>query len=48
MAFIYLIADRSVPATGKELEKLALEVGFSTAKHYEISGGLMGNLVASR
>ncbi|KAH7570318.1 hypothetical protein ACOSP7_018371 [Xanthoceras sorbifolium] len=34
--------------TGNELEKLALEVGFSTAKHYEISGGLMGNLVATR
>ncbi|KAJ4711063.1 2-phytyl-1,4-beta-naphthoquinone methyltransferase, chloroplastic [Melia azedarach] len=34
--------------TGKELEKLALEVGFSRAKHYEISGGLMGNLVATR
>ncbi|KAK2636534.1 hypothetical protein Ddye_031326 [Dipteronia dyeriana] len=34
--------------TGKEQEKLALEVGFSTAKHYEITGGLMGNLVAMR
>ncbi|XP_044490490.1 2-phytyl-1,4-beta-naphthoquinone methyltransferase, chloroplastic [Mangifera indica] len=34
--------------TGKELEELALEVGFSRAKHYEISGGLMGNLVATR
>ncbi|KAF2286718.1 hypothetical protein GH714_023951 [Hevea brasiliensis] len=34
--------------TGKELEELALEAGFSTAKHYEISGGLMGNLVATR
>ncbi|KAK0575115.1 hypothetical protein LWI29_034224 [Acer saccharum] len=34
--------------TGKEQEKLALEVGFSTAKHYEITGGLMGNLVATR
>ncbi|XP_061372756.1 2-phytyl-1,4-beta-naphthoquinone methyltransferase, chloroplastic [Gastrolobium bilobum] len=34
--------------TGKELEKLALEVGFSTARHYEISGGLMGCLVAKR
>lgn len=32
--------------TGKELEKLALEVGFSTARHYEIGGGLMGCLVA--
>uniref|UniRef100_A0A2P2IPP6 2-phytyl-1 4-beta-naphthoquinone methyltransferaseic EC 2.1.1.n12 Demethylphylloquinone methyltransferase Menaquinone biosynthesis methyltransferase ubiE-like protein n=1 Tax=Rhizophora mucronata TaxID=61149 RepID=A0A2P2IPP6_RHIMU len=34
--------------TGKELEELALEAGFSTAKHYEIGGGLMGNLVATR
>ncbi|OIV93064.1 hypothetical protein TanjilG_20726 [Lupinus angustifolius] len=34
--------------TGKELEKLALKVGFSTARHYEISGGLMGCLVAKR
>ncbi|OMO78292.1 UbiE/COQ5 methyltransferase [Corchorus capsularis] len=34
--------------TGEELEKLALEVGFSKARHYEIGGGLMGNLVATR
>ncbi|CAA3015714.1 2-phytyl-1,4-beta-naphthoquinone methyltransferase, chloroplastic isoform X1 [Olea europaea subsp. europaea] len=34
--------------TGDELEKIALEAGFSTAKHYEFSGGLMGNLVATR
>ncbi|XP_030960989.1 2-phytyl-1,4-beta-naphthoquinone methyltransferase, chloroplastic-like isoform X2 [Quercus lobata] len=34
--------------TGKELERLALQVGFSNARHYEISGGLMGNLVATR
>ncbi|GMY26270.1 2-phytyl-1,4-beta-naphthoquinone methyltransferase, chloroplastic [Fagus crenata] len=34
--------------TGKELERLALQVGFSNASHYEISGGLMGNLVATR
>ncbi|URD93642.1 ubiE/COQ5 methyltransferase family [Musa troglodytarum] len=34
--------------TGKELEKLAKEVGFSEAKHYEIGGGFMGNLVATR
>ena len=39
----------SVCATaGKELEKLALEAGFADAKHYEIGGGLMGNLVATR
>ncbi|GMI87765.1 hypothetical protein like AT1G23360 [Hibiscus trionum] len=34
--------------TGKELEKLALDAGFSYAIHYEIGGGLMGNLVATR
>ncbi|CAA0814121.1 2-phytyl-1-4-beta-naphthoquinone methyltransferase- chloroplastic [Striga hermonthica] len=34
--------------TGKELEKLALEAGFSEAKHYEIACGSMGNLVATR
>lgn len=34
--------------TGRELEELALATGFSKAKHYEISGGLMGNLVATR
>ncbi|KAI3467555.1 hypothetical protein Pfo_024218 [Paulownia fortunei] len=34
--------------TGNELEKLALEAGFSEAKHYEIAGGFMGNLVATR
>ncbi|KAL0421398.1 UNVERIFIED_CONTAM: 2-phytyl-1,4-beta-naphthoquinone methyltransferase, chloroplastic [Sesamum latifolium] len=32
--------------TGAELEKLALEAGFSEAKHYEVAGGFMGNLVA--
>lgn len=34
--------------TGEELERLALQGGFSNARHYEISGGLMGNLVATR
>ncbi|XP_024990394.1 2-phytyl-1,4-beta-naphthoquinone methyltransferase, chloroplastic isoform X2 [Cynara cardunculus var. scolymus] len=34
--------------TGEELEHLALEAGFSSAKHFEVGGGLMGNLVASR
>ncbi|CAN4096743.1 unnamed protein product [Withania somnifera] len=34
--------------TGNELEKLALEVGFSNAKHFEIGFGFMGNLVAIR
>ncbi|KAG1342859.1 2-phytyl-1,4-beta-naphthoquinone methyltransferase, chloroplastic [Cocos nucifera] len=44
----YLKASIAEYLTGKELEKLAKEVGFSEAKHYEIAGGLMGNLVASR
>lgn len=34
--------------TGEELEALALEACFSSARHYEISGGFMGNLVAVR
>ncbi|CAI9761747.1 unnamed protein product [Fraxinus pennsylvanica] len=34
--------------TGDELEKLALEVGFSSAKHFEVGEGIMGNLVATR
>ncbi|CAK7332631.1 unnamed protein product [Dovyalis caffra] len=44
----YLTGSIREYLTGKELEELALEAGFSTAKHYEISGGLMGNLVATR
>ncbi|KAJ7953582.1 2-phytyl-1,4-beta-naphthoquinone methyltransferase, chloroplastic [Quillaja saponaria] len=34
--------------TGERLEKLALQIGFSSARHYEIIGGLMGNLVAKK
>lgn len=34
--------------TGKEMEELALDVGFSNARYYEIGGSLMGNLVATR
>lgn len=34
--------------TGNELEELALVVGFSSAKHFEIGFGFMGNLVAIR
>ncbi|XP_074571907.1 2-phytyl-1,4-beta-naphthoquinone methyltransferase, chloroplastic isoform X2 [Curcuma longa] len=34
--------------TGKELEKLVDEIGFSKARHYEIGGGFMGNLVATK
>ncbi|XP_054808155.1 2-phytyl-1,4-beta-naphthoquinone methyltransferase, chloroplastic-like isoform X2 [Prosopis cineraria] len=34
----YLKSSIKEFATGKELEELALEVGFSTARHYEING----------
>ncbi|XP_039143417.1 2-phytyl-1,4-beta-naphthoquinone methyltransferase, chloroplastic [Dioscorea cayenensis subsp. rotundata] len=34
--------------TGKELEELARGVGFNKAKHYELGGGLMGNLVVTK
>ncbi|CAI9092961.1 OLC1v1028346C1 [Oldenlandia corymbosa var. corymbosa] len=34
--------------TGKELEYLALEAGFSTAKHFVLDLGLMGHLVATK
>ncbi|XP_030545084.1 2-phytyl-1,4-beta-naphthoquinone methyltransferase, chloroplastic [Rhodamnia argentea] len=44
----YLKSSINEFLTGKELEKLALESGFSNGKHYEISGGLMGILVATR
>ncbi|XP_072960224.1 2-phytyl-1,4-beta-naphthoquinone methyltransferase, chloroplastic-like isoform X1 [Typha angustifolia] len=44
----YLKASIADFLTGKELEKLAKEVGFSNSLHYEIGGGLMGNLVATR
>ncbi|WOL20705.1 2-phytyl-1,4-beta-naphthoquinone methyltransferase, chloroplastic isoform X1 [Canna indica] len=44
----YLKSSIAEFLTGKELEKLAEEAGFSKAKHYEIGGGLMGNLVATR
>lgn len=33
---------------GEELEELAIQAGFASAKHYDIAGGLMGNLVATR
>ncbi|XP_042501791.1 2-phytyl-1,4-beta-naphthoquinone methyltransferase, chloroplastic-like isoform X1 [Macadamia integrifolia] len=46
--YTYLKSSIREFLTGKELEKLALEAGFSDAKHYEIGGGLMGNLVATR
>lgn len=46
----YMYLKRSIDEflTGKELEDLAKEVGFSSARHYEIAGGLMGNLVATK
>ncbi|AQK44717.1 2-phytyl-14-beta-naphthoquinone methyltransferase chloroplastic [Zea mays] len=44
----YLKSSISQYLTGEELEKLAKEAGFCAAKHYELGGGLMGNLVATR
>ncbi|KAL2317333.1 hypothetical protein Fmac_031209 [Flemingia macrophylla] len=44
--YTYLKSSIREFLTGKELEKLALEVGFSSARHYEIGGGFMGCLVA--
>uniref|UniRef100_A0ACD5UD62 Uncharacterized protein n=1 Tax=Avena sativa TaxID=4498 RepID=A0ACD5UD62_AVESA len=44
----YLKSSISEYLTGEELEKLAKEAGFSSAKHYELGGGLMGNLVTTR
>nr|BAJ97836.1 predicted protein [Hordeum vulgare subsp. vulgare] len=44
----YLKSSISQYLTGEELEKLVKEAGFSSAKHYELGGGLMGNLVATR
>ncbi|XP_047961074.1 2-phytyl-1,4-beta-naphthoquinone methyltransferase, chloroplastic [Salvia hispanica] len=44
----YLKSSIKEYLTGKELEQLAGEVGFSEAKFYEIGAGLMGNLVATR
>ncbi|XP_024023919.1 2-phytyl-1,4-beta-naphthoquinone methyltransferase, chloroplastic isoform X2 [Morus notabilis] len=46
--YIYLKSSIREFLTGKELENLALEIGFSKGRHYEIGGGLMGNLVAIR
>ncbi|XP_060208793.1 2-phytyl-1,4-beta-naphthoquinone methyltransferase, chloroplastic isoform X1 [Lycium barbarum] len=46
--YIYLKSSIKDFLTGNELEKLALDVGFSTAKHFEIGFGFMGNLVAIR
>lgn len=43
----YLKSSINQFLTGKELELLALESGFSNAKFYEIAGGLMGNLVVT-
>eukprot|EP01018_Ginkgo_biloba_P008811 Gb_01659 [translate_table: standard] len=46
--YAYLKTSIATFATGKEQEKLALEAGFSNAVHYEIGGGFMGVLVATR
>lgn len=34
--------------TGREQERLAKEAGFTSARHYELAGGLMGCLVAEK
>ncbi|XP_057509876.1 LOW QUALITY PROTEIN: 2-phytyl-1,4-beta-naphthoquinone methyltransferase, chloroplastic-like [Actinidia eriantha] len=44
----YLKSSIQQYLTGKDLEQLALEAGFSNANHFEIGVGLMGNLVATR
>ncbi|CAA7408541.1 unnamed protein product [Spirodela intermedia] len=46
--YAYLKSSIQEFLTGQELEELARGAGFSDAQHYEISGGLMGNLVATR
>ncbi|KAL6011481.1 hypothetical protein ACLOJK_001929 [Asimina triloba] len=46
--YAYLKSSIENFLTGDELEKLAKDVGFSKARHYEIGGGLMGTLVATR
>ncbi|XP_057813222.2 2-phytyl-1,4-beta-naphthoquinone methyltransferase, chloroplastic isoform X2 [Cryptomeria japonica] len=45
--YAYLKTSIATFPTGKQQEKLALEVGFSRARHFEIGGGLMGVLVAT-
>lgn len=44
----YLKSSIKEYLTGKELEQLGRMAGFSDVKFYEIAGGLMGNLVATR
>ncbi|XP_078429184.1 S-adenosyl-L-methionine-dependent methyltransferases superfamily protein [Wolffia australiana] len=46
--YAYLKSSIREFLTGKELEEIACSAGFSNAKYYEIGGGLMGNLVATR
>ncbi|PKI60403.1 hypothetical protein CRG98_019204 [Punica granatum] len=46
--YAYLKSSINDFLTGAELEKLALDAGFSNAQYYEIGAGLMGNLVATR
>lgn len=48
IACFLLLSWVQLLCAGKELEKLAQGAGFSNAKHYEIAGGLMGNLVSTR
>ncbi|KAJ7515040.1 hypothetical protein O6H91_23G069200 [Diphasiastrum complanatum] len=46
--YAYLKGSISKFPTGKEQETHAIEGGFSSALHYEIAGGLMGVLVATK
>lgn len=46
--YAYLRPSIKAFPTGAQQEQLALEAGFSSAKHYEIAFGLMGVLVATK
>jgi hypothetical protein len=48
LLFIYIGLCLFIYPLGEELERFAKEAGFSSAKHYELGGGLMGDLVATR
>eukprot|EP00252_Welwitschia_mirabilis_P006861 TRINITY_DN17782_c0_g1_i1.p1 TRINITY_DN17782_c0_g1~~TRINITY_DN17782_c0_g1_i1.p1 ORF type:complete len:266 (-),score=41.69 TRINITY_DN17782_c0_g1_i1:167-964(-) len=46
--YAYLKSSITHFPSGNAQEKIARKVGFSNARHYEIAGGLMGVLVATR
>lgn len=46
--YAYIFPSLQRFPTGRQQEAIALEVGFSTAVHYAIAGGLMGVLVAQK